>query len=240
MNRKKKLLILLLLSLSVFFVYNLSGKKITIYTTLGDSFSNGENSYGGYTYGYEDYLKDHLKKTSNLEIIDLYTNKNENINTLYNRILRNDAKIVGNKNYNIKKVLAESDIITISIGLNDIIYEYYIDKNVSKSHYKENKVVKYIYNNFKKLMSEILKYKDKNIFIIGYPERDVKYKRLIQKLNNKYKNYSEKNVITFIDSDKLLDKNEHFDNKNSIFPNTKGYEVIANKIYNIYKNQEKS
>lgn len=240
MNRKKKLLILILLSLSVYFVYKLIDKKSLIYTTLGDSFSNGENSYGGYTYGYEDYLKDYLKKNNNVELIDLYTSKNENISTLYNKILKNNSKIIGNNNYNIKKVISESSIITISIGLNDIIYEYYIDKNVSKSQYKEYKVVEYIYNNFKKLMAEILKYKNKNIFIVGYPEKKVEYNKILKKLNNKYKCYSKKNNITFIDTTNILDKNEYFDNQNTIFPNTKGYELIAKKIYNIYKNQEKS
>lgn len=240
MNRKKKLLILLLLSLSVFFVYKLSGKKHITYTVLGDSFSMGENSYGGYTYGYEDYLRDYLGTNKRVEFIDLYTNKNENIITLHNRVLNNNSEIIKKKNYNIKKVISESDIITISVGLNDIIYEYYINKNVPINQYKEDKIVKYIYNNFKNLMKEILKYKNNNIFIIGYPERDIEYKRLIEKLNNKYKNYSKKNNITFIDSGELLDKKDYFDDQKSIFPNTNGYRVIAKKIINTYKNKEKS
>lgn len=240
MNRKKKLLVLLLLSLSVFFVYKLSGKKNITYTVLGDSFSMGENSYGGYTYGYEDYLRDYLRKNKRVEFIDLYTNKNENIVNLHNKILNNYSEVIKSKNYNIKKIISESDIITISIGINDIIYESYINNNVLLNQYKEDKIVKYIYNNFKNLMKEILKYKNNNIFVIGYPKRDIEYKKLIEKLNNKYKNYSEKNNIIFIDSGELLDKNDYFDDKKSIFPNTNGYRVIAKKIINIYKNKEKS
>ena len=240
MNRKKKVVVLILLSLSVFFVYNLTDKKITRYITLGDSFSKGENSYGGYTYGYEDYLQDFIRKTNKVDFIDIYSNKNENITSLYNNFVENEREIINGNNYNIKKILAEANIVTISIGLNDIIYEVNVDKNVLRTQYKEDKIVDYTFNKFKKLMNEVLKYSTNNIYIIGYPERNNEYKYLIRKLNQKYKKYCKKEKIYFINTNIILDKEQYFDQKNSIFPNTKGYEKIAKKIINIYKNKEKS
>lgn len=240
MNRKKKLIILLLLSLSVFFVYNLTDKKIITYTILGDSFSKGENSYGGYTYGYEDYVLEYLKKKNQVDFIDLYTNKNENINTLYSNFVENEREVINGKSYNIKKILTESKIVTISIGLNDIIYEYNVNKNVLNLQYKEDKTINYIYKNFKKLMNSILKYSTNNLYIIGYPERNDKYKSLIKKLNIKYKNYCKKEKINFIDTNKILNNEAYFDKNDSVFPNTKGYQKIARNIINIYKNKEKS
>ena len=240
MNRKKKLLVLLLLSLSVFFVYKLTGKRNIIYTTLGDSFSRGENSYGGYTYGYEDYLLDYLKKKNKVEFVDLYTSKNENINSLYNVFIENETEVINGKSYNIKKLLSESSIVTLTIGLNDIIYETNIKKNVLKTQYQEDKTIKYIFNNFKKIMREILKYSNSNIYIIGYPERNNKYRTMIKKLNNQYKKYCKKERINFIDTNKILNKNEYFDAEESIYPNTKGYKELAKNIINIYKNKEKS
>lgn len=238
MNRKKKLLILLILSLSVYFVYQLTDKKNYIYTVLGDSFSMGENSYGGYTYGYEDYVFDALKKNNKVELVDLYTNKEENINTLYNIFLKNEIEVINNNSYNIKKIITESRIVTISIGLNDIIYEHYINKSEIKSQYKEDKIVKHIYENFKVLVNELIKY-NSNIYIIGYPERN-EYKNIIKKLNIKYNNFCKKNKIIFIDTNSLLDKEEYFDTQNTVFPNTKGYKKISQKIINIYKNRENS
>ena len=240
MNRKKKILILILLSLSVFFVYNLTDKPTIVYTTLGDSFSNGQNCYGGYTYGYEDYILDYLKKKNNVEFIDIYTNKNESITTLNNYLITNNGTVINNKNYNIKKVLTESTIVTISIGINDIIYETNVDKSVLESQYKEDKLVNYIYDNYKKLMNEILKYSTNNIYIIGYPVRNNQYKNIILKLNKKYKQYSQKEKINFIDSNKILEKEEYFENDDSIYPNTLGYKKIAEEIINIYKNRENS
>lgn len=238
MNRKKKLLVLLLLSLSVYFVYQFTGKKKLTYTVLGDSFSMGENSYGGYTYGYEDYLLDSFKEDINVEFIDFYTSKNENINTLYNKFLKDDIEVINKKSYNLKRVLTESDIITISIGLNDAFYECYVDKNVFNSQYKEDKLVKYIYKNFKNLMNELLKY-GSNIYVIGYPERN-EYKNIVEKLNNKYKVYCKNKKIVFIDTNTILDSDNYFDSKNTIFPNTLGYKKISEKIIKIYKNKEKS
>ena len=238
MNRKKKILILLLLSLSVYFVHQLTDKKDFTYAVIGDSFSMGENSYGGYTYGYEDYLLDYFKHTRKVEFIDFYTSKNENINTLYNKFLKDDIEVINNKSYNFKRILTESNIITISIGLNDIIYEYYINKNGLDSQYKEDKMVEYTYNNFKSLMNQLSKYSS-NIFVLGYPERN-EYKNLIKKLNTKYKNYCKNKKMEFIDSNNLLNKEEYFDNINTIFPNTEGYKKISERIIKIYKNKENS
>ena len=240
MNRKKKLLILLMLSLSVFFVYKLTDETKIIYTVIGDYYSNGENSYGGYTYGYEDYFLDYLKRNNQVEFNDLYTSKNQSINTLYNTYLKDETKIIDNKNYNLKKILTESKVITISIGLNDIIYEHNINKNGFNSQYIEDKTIEYIYNNFKNLMNEILKYSTNNIYILGYPERNSNYKSLISKLNIKYKEFCNKEKLTFIDSNKILNKEKYFDIEDSIFPNTSGYKKIAQKIIEIYKNKEKS
>lgn len=238
MNRKQKLLILILLSLSVYFVYQITNKKNFTYIVLGDSFSMGKNSYGGYTYGYEDYLLDYLKKEKEVQFIDFYTSKNENINTLYNKFLKDDIEVINNKSYNLKRILTESDIVTISIGLNDILYEYYIDKSVLKSQYKEDKLVDSIYKNFKNLMNEVIKYTS-NIYVLGYPERN-EYSSLIKKINYKYKLYCKNKKIEFVDTNNLLNKWEYFDNTNTIFPNTKGYKKISQKIIKKYKNKEKS
>ena len=61
MNRKTKLLILILLSLSVYFIYKNNNHKEIKITSLGDGLSLGINSYGVKEYGYLDYCKDFFK-----------------------------------------------------------------------------------------------------------------------------------------------------------------------------------
>lgn len=229
MKRYQKLIILIILSLTVYLVYQTDTKPLINYISLGDGFSQGENSYGGSTYGYEDYIKDYLKDQYEVNHLEVFAKKNNSIEMLKNSILENQNILIKNNNYNLKKSLQEADIITISIGLNDIIYEYNIKNRENLSKYEKKVICNNIYEEFQSLIFEIRKYTKKKIYIIGYPERSKKYNYLIENLNDKYKNNAKKNNLVFIDSNKLLDSEEYFDS-NSIYPNTKGYKVIADAI----------
>ena len=238
MKRYQKFIILMVLSSTVYLIYLFTNNTSIKYTILGDSLSMGQNSFGGLTYGYEDYLKEYFSKNNKVICIDYYTSKNKDIKTLYNDILQDQTIIIDNNNNNIKKILQESDIITISIGLNDIIYEYSIKNKVSLTTYEEDKIIDYIYDNFKSLISEIRKYTKRKIYIIGYPEKNVVYKDLIAKLNMKYLEFTKTDNSSFIDTNKLLNREDYFENKYSLFPNTKGYKIISDNIINEYKNEK--
>ncbi|MBR4618161.1 MAG: SGNH/GDSL hydrolase family protein [Bacilli bacterium] len=235
MKRYQKIIILIILSSTIYLVYLFTDHKTITYLSLGDALSMGENSFGGITYGYEDYFTEYLSKDNETIHIDYYTSKNKNIEMLHNDILQDKTIILDNNNYNIKKSLQESDIITISIGLNDLVYEYSITNKLHLTDYEETRIVKYIYNRFKSLMSEIRKYTKRKVYIIGYPEKNVIYKNLIKKLNNKYNEFTKKDNSIFINTNKLLNREQYFDNNNSLYPNTKGYEIIAQSLINIYR-----
>ena len=233
MKRYQKLIVLIVLSLSVILIYKKENKNEKTYLVLGDSLSLGINSYGGITYGYDKYLKDYLEKEEKINIINNYTSKNKDIKSIKNDILENSTYVIDNNSYNIRKLLKESEIITLSVGINDIIYEYNITNKDKLNEYEENKIVDYVYDNFIDLLEDIRKYTQKRIYIIGYPENNKKYKRIIEKLNNKYKSMPEGYI--FIDVSKDLNNNKYFDIADSIYPNTKGYKKIANLIIKKHK-----
>ena len=62
MKRVIKLSILILISLSVYFIYQETNHKNIKILVLGDSLSLGINSYGIKEYGDVDYYKDYLVK----------------------------------------------------------------------------------------------------------------------------------------------------------------------------------
>ena len=68
MNRITKLLILITISLAVYFIYNNTNNKTLKIMSIGDSYSLGINSYGIKDYGYIDYYKDLLEE-ENKEVI---------------------------------------------------------------------------------------------------------------------------------------------------------------------------
>lgn len=238
MKRYQKLIILIILSLSVILIYNKENKNTKTYLVLGDSLAVGINSYGGVTYGYDKFFKDYLEKDEKINIITNYTSRNKDIKSIKNDILENKTYIINNNNYNIRKLLSESEIITLSIGVNDIIYEYNLTNKESLTQYEENKIVDYIYTNMKDLVKSIRKYTQKPIYIIGYPENTKKYKSIIKKLNNKYKQISD-NCI-FINISEELSNSKYYDLENSMYPNVEGYKKIADLIlekYKIYENK---
>ena len=165
--------------------------------------------------------------------------KNKDISTLYNDILKNESILIDNNNYNLKRLLQEADVITISIGLNDIIYEYSLKNKKELSKYEEDRIISYIEDNFNSLIQEIKKYTTKKIIVVGYPTNNVKYKNLIQKLNTKYKKICQSTTDIFIDSDKLLNNEKYFELKNNLFPNDQGYKKIAENIIKSYENTKK-
>ena len=240
MKKYKKIIILTVISLSVYFIYLVTNKNNITYISLGDSLSIGQNAYGGNSYGYTGYFSDYLRKGHNLNITTTYFNsKNKDISTLYNDILKNESILIDNNNYNLKRLLQEADVITISIGLNDIIYENSLKNKKELSKYEEDRIISYIEDNFNSLIQEIKKYTTKKIIVVGYPTNNVKYKNLIQKLNTKYKKICQSTTDIFIDSDKLLNNEKYFELKNNLFPNDQGYKKIAENIIKSYENTKK-
>ena len=74
MKKVIKLVILMILSCSVYFIYQQTKNSIINITSIGDTLSMGINSYGIKEYGYIDYYKDYLtKETENVNIINEYS-----------------------------------------------------------------------------------------------------------------------------------------------------------------------
>ena len=140
MNRKTKLLTLLLFIIPIYLIYNSIDRKI-IYTTLGDH---------SYLYNYYDFISDRLRDKDKLKYLNNYNNEDYMINDIYNDIKHKNS---------LKKDLRESNLLTISIGKNDLIY--------LSNKYNLFITKKYIKKDLIKLINEIRKYYKKNIYILG-------------------------------------------------------------------------
>lgn len=237
MKKHLKLILLIIAISSIYFIYQLTNQNNLIYTSIGDSLSLGENSFGATTYGYSDYIRDYLEKENLLSAYNKsYTSKTKTITDLYNDLLTEEVVTIDRNTYNLKRLLRESQLLTISIGLNDLIFEYNVQKKPI-TEYEENRIVDKVFENYQNLMIEIKKYYQKDIYVIGYYENNTKYDGLIRKLNSKYKELCKKNEDIFIDTSFLSNHSSYFDNPSSYYPNTKGYEQIASKIIRIYEEQ---
>lgn len=239
MKKIFKLFLIIMISLSVYFIYNLKNTSTVVYTSLGDGFSDGINSYRDKNYGYSNYISDNLKKEKKLNRSYLnFTSNDMTINDLRNLVLLNNHD--DNQN-NIRQVLRETDLLTISVGINDLIYKMNVE-NITTNHQKE-KIITEIVDNLDVTLQEIMKYYQKNIYLIGYynfyPQNSVE-RKMLESLNSKLKEYSMKNNLIFVDNSNMDNSlSLYLDNPNSIYPNIDGYKKISDNIWSKMLKNEK-
>ncbi len=162
-----KFLIFILICLTIYFIFKVNNHNNINYTSLGDSFALGEDAYGRIDYGYSDYVKDYLKEEEKLNrYIKSFSTKETSINSLYQEIMTNKKIILNNHSINLKQTLRESNIITLSVGLNDLLYQLSITQNITDS--KLNRIITSIEKDFTRLITEIKKYYPQEIYVIGY------------------------------------------------------------------------
>lgn len=230
MKRRYKLIIIISIGIIITIIINslkVTNKKNL--TALGDGFSQGMTPYDVAGISYNDYLKELFLKESNLDNYN-YEFTEEHLTThMLNEIISNNkcGKITS---LPIKQVIAKSDLITISIGLNEFAEKSYIEK-INKE------MIDDYLSEINTLFSSIRHFYKKDIIFIGlYPAVNLKKSDVIE-INSKLKILCGKYNINFLDIIALSLKEEYYLEKESYYLNYKAHEQIANLIYDMYKNK---
>lgn len=244
----KKLIALSIIVLIVFLIYIMTIDRKIYYVSLGDSFAIGINPYGKIDYGYSDYIADYLKKSNILEFYTKSFAKNDyRTIDLIHDIEDNKETIVNGKKKTIKNALIKADIVTISIGSNDIFYKMGINDMKYNLEKKEDiyKYIDEVIEDYNKLFSLLRQYCKEDIIIIGLynplSRISVIYSRNLEPgfvyANDKLKKLSKKYNAYYIDIYQIFKENpNYFPNPNDIHPNIEGYKVIANQIIDVIEN----
>ncbi len=223
MSRKYKLIIIILVSviLTYFIYFYNKDKKITI-MAMGDSVASGETSYNIDGISYNDYLKEYFKSKHLLKKYnDSYAFKNNKLEELLEDIKNN---VIDKKNnLNIQQIIHKSDIITISIGEEELI-KLQITKDLSKEVLDE-----YIYN-YDELIKVLKDITDAKIVIIGLYENKYLDKSNVIIVNSNLSNIAIKYNIVFININDLMLNKEYYLDSNSYYFNYKAHEIISNMI----------
>lgn len=225
-----KLIVLIITCILIYIIYNNNDKRIITYISLGDGFAEGINSYEQKDFGYSYYLKNYLESNNKLnKCYDNFSYKDIMIKDLYKDIIIDQKN---NQKENLKQALRNSNLLTLSIGINDLIYQISLTNNLTDS--KKEAIINKICKDLKKTISELQKYYKYDIYLIGYydfyPQNSVE-SYLLKQLNKKYKELSTKNNIIFIETKDIINRNSgYLENPNSFYPNTEGYQKIYNKI----------
>ena len=176
----KKILIISVIIVSIFIIYLTTIDRKIYYLSLGDDITTGEVKNN---CGYSNYVEDYLKYYNKLEIsINEFAKENYRITDIINDINNNKKISIDGKVKSLKNVLIKADLLTISIGLNDLTSKINNQNLVNNNNFVDlYDDVDNIANDLIKLLVLIREYCKEDIFLIGiyYP-----YQIQNQDLNN--------------------------------------------------------
>ena len=223
MRRKYKLLLIIVISIILaYFIYIFNSENKIYLVSLGDGVASGETAYNIDGISYNDYLKEYFESTNNLKKYNNnFSKKNYQVKDLVQDIENNlfDEK---NELY-FKQILHKGDIITISIG-EDELTKLSMTKDLTEEYLKD-----YI-KNYDKLLSILKDLTKGKILIIGLYENDYLEKSKVIIINSEIANLAKKYDLIFVDISDLMLNKDYYLNKFSYYFNYKGHETISEII----------
>lgn len=170
---------------------------------------------------------------------NIYLRENKKINNYNNQFISKDYRMIDllhiikyneeinyqNKTISIHQLLKQSDIVIISIGMNDIYAKLEDDPKNMYTYLNE------MVNNMELILDEISRYKNAKIIVLGYYNIFDKKNDLFTYINYKIKRITEKHDYIYIDTNKNLNNNQKYLLKNNQFYlNNHGYQEINELI----------
>ena len=199
----KKILVTIFIIIIVAIIYIVFKDDKIYYVSISDRLNND--------YSYKDYIKDYLDE---LNILEKYSD----ISDIDNRITDIIRNIEDNQEYdgkNIKNILIKADILTLSVGYNDIITK--MDKYNIYTMYG---YIDTFLSDLNSLYSLLREYDKEKIIMLGYYNPySSKYNDIINYINQKVENLCLKYNIDYIDisdvnkyliDDRISIEGEHF------------------------------
>ncbi len=213
----KKILFPILVLISTFLIYSLNIDKKKYVLSLGDYLSYGINSNGNIENNYNDKINEYYNKKVK-KYINYSTYDDYRVRDLINDINYNREISYNNKIYNIQNLLVKSNLIVISIGMNDLIYKKKITNTLTYEY------IDGVLDDIEELFKIIRKYnKDRILFLSFY--NVINNIEIIRYSNEKLEYLCKKYKITYVDISSL----EIYIPKSN-YPTNEGYNYISNKI----------
>ena len=227
----KKILIIGIIILAVFIIYLTTIDKKIYFLALGDEIALGITR-NHYEKSYTEYIKEYLQEKKILETyVEDYKTQGYRITDIINDI--NNNKEIEETKKTIKNALIKADLVTISIGTNDIVSKIDQINKMNKIDYnKLKKNIETINNDLDKMLKLIREYCKEDIILVGIyiNTEDEEINGLIKTTNEKFKQISEKHNVKYIDQYEKLSSNEY------MYPNKKDHEIIGKYIIDIIDN----
>lgn len=217
--------------LSVLFIYLATLDKSISYVAIGDYLTVGVNANKKDNYGFSDYVYNYLDEKN---IVSEY-NKSFSDNTyrttdLIRDINDNKKIMINKKEKTLKNALIKADLLTVSIGTNDVL-------SVLASESSNSSIYDYldtILVDMDELFSLLRQYCKEDIVVIGYYNPYIgnkKYDSAFSYMNTKVKYLTQNYNIKYVDIYEIYQNNlDYLPIINDIHPSIAGYSSIFDAI----------
>lgn len=245
MKRRYKLFIGFIITgiilVSIFFI---TRDKEIYYLSLGDSLAAGQTPNNTISESYGDYVAEYLKDK---EVLEFYTKKfaksgYRSIDLLND--LKNNKKVnVNGKELTIKHALIKADIVTLSVGSNDLFYKLNIGNEFDLNEFDD--IYTYVdesINDVDKLLYELRKSCKEQIMVFGFYNPFTNFSSslantiepIIIYANGKMENIVKKYNMTYVDiHDTFLANDNYLPSKLEIHPTKDGYKAMAKSVISL-------
>ncbi len=242
-----KFVIFLVSAIIIIFIYNITNDKKITYLALGDGLAKGQTPFDTFGESYTDYFYNYLK--SKYKVNDNYktfTQSDYRITDLINDI-DNVYTIKEENNLTITSLIKKADIITISVGSDELFYKLKQYNDNIKIGNKQ-KIIKYIDEMFQdanKLIEKIRKYNKGPIIFIGYynpipfsQTNETTMDNIFNYIDLKFNEIINKNTFYLDIYDTFKEKETYLPNKNNVFPSLEGYNLISNELIKLVEEEK--
>lgn len=242
MKKRYKLLIgFIITGIFLLLIFFITRDKKIYYLSLGDSLAAGQTPNNTIEESYGDYVSEYLKDK---KVLEFYTKKfaksgYRSIDLLND--LKNNKRIkINGKEITLKHALIKADLVTVSIGANDLFYRLNVGNEFDLDEFDD--IYKYVdesINDIDKLLYELRKSCKEQIMIFGFynpftnfsPSLATTIEPVIIYANTKMENLAKKYDMTYIDiHDKFRAHDEYLPSALEIHPTKEGYKAMAKTI----------
>lgn len=219
---KKKLLLLLFISAIVtMLIYALNRNEKIYYLSLGDGVAEGMTAFHVEGYSYSDYIKDELQSRKCLDkFIKGFNEKDQRVKDLSLYIEKNTEITVGKETIPIQQAINKADIITLSIGSDEL----YTKEKITE------KDIKNFASNLEILYKKIKKYAQNKVIVLGlYYVMDINT-MVTDKINLEIEELCKRYGFTYIDTRLIINQEDYFADLKSHYITYRGHKEISKKI----------
>ena len=245
MKKRYKLLIgFIITGIILVTIFLITKDKKIYYLSLGDSLAAGQTPNNTIEESYGDYVSEYLEDK---KVLEFYTKKftksgYRSIDLLND--LNNNKKIkVHGKELSLKHALIKADLVTVSIGANDLFYRLNVGNEFDLDEYDD--IYRYVDESMKdvdKLLYELRKSCKEQIMLFGFynpftnfsPVLATTVEPVIDYANIRMESLAKKYNMTYVDIfDKFRAHDEYLPSKLEIHPTKDGYKAMAKSVIDL-------